>query len=88
MTRLAVVIVDYSPPLSASTERDMPTLKKPVYEAIVKRLREQQADLRSKIRRRLYDMKKLACDQTLDKRQLAAIEELIRSMIPEPPKED
>lgn len=58
----------------------MTNLKKPVYEAVKKRLEQEQADLRSKIRRRKFDMKKLACDQALDKRQLAALGELIRSM--------
>lgn len=58
----------------------MVVLKKEVYDDLVRKMREEQQQIRARIRRNKHDMKKLATDQALHKRELAAIDAIIRNL--------
>ena len=59
----------------------MPTMKKDVFESIKIKLEREKSNLRARIHSNKCSMKRLAEDQSRLKRELAALDHLISSMI-------
>ena len=55
----------------------MPTVKKEAYDAIVRKLEAELGGINGQIRRRTWEIKKLAQDQARNKRERGALTELI-----------
>ena len=59
----------------------MPTMKKDVFESIKTKLEREKSNLRARICSNKHSMKRLAEEQSRLKRELAALDHLISSMI-------
>ena len=56
-------------------------MRKQAKEAVTKRLQKEQEEIRVKLRQGRYAMKSIVDQQTKHKRELAVLQELIRSML-------